>query len=70
MQSAKEVMLELMSSLPDDCTLDDIAHRLYLRQKLEAAHKAIEEERVHSFEEGQEIVKSWFTSPRSNLAAY
>ena len=62
MQTAKEVAIEFIRSLPDDCTLDEITHRLYLRRKLEREDKAIEEGRVHSFEEGREIVESWFTS--------
>jgi hypothetical protein len=62
MPTAKQVAIEVLHSLPDDCTLDDIAYRLYLRRKLERADKAIEEGRVHSYEEGREIVKSWFTS--------
>jgi hypothetical protein len=62
MQTAKEVVVELMRSLPDDCTLDDISHRLYMRRKLDLATKAIEEGCVRSYEEGQEIVQQWFTS--------
>ena len=62
MQTAKDVAIEFIRSLPDDCTLDEITHRLYLRRKLESADKAIKEGRVHSFEEGGEIVESWFTS--------
>jgi hypothetical protein len=62
MQTAKEIALEIIGSLPDDCTLDDIGHRLYLRRKLERAERAIDQGRVHSFEEGREIVQSWFTS--------
>ena len=62
MQTAKQVVVELMKSLPDDCTLDDISHRLYLRRKLDQAAKAIEEGRIRSYEEGREIVQSWFTS--------
>ena len=53
---------EILDSLPDDCTLDDIGYRLYLRRKLERSDKAIEEGRVRSFEEGREIVERWFTS--------
>jgi len=62
MQTAKQVAKEILDSLPDDCSLDDISYRLYLRRKLEGADKAIEEGRVHSYEEGKEIVNSWFTS--------
>jgi hypothetical protein len=52
MQSAKEIAIEVIGSLPDDCTLDDIEYRLYLRRKLENAERAIDERCVHSFEEG------------------
>ena len=62
MQTAKEVALEVIHSLPDSCTLDDISYRLYLRRKLQQSDQAIDEGRVHSFEEGREIVSSWFTS--------
>jgi hypothetical protein len=62
MQTAKQVVQEVMNSLPDDCTLDDISYGLYLRRKLDRANRAIEEGRVHSYEEGKEIVQSWFTS--------
>ena len=62
MQTAKQMARELLDSLPDDCTLDDISYRLHLRHKLERSDKAIEEGRVHSYEEAKEIVESWFTS--------
>lgn len=62
MLTAKQVVLEVIESLPDDCTLDDISYRLYLRRKLERSAKNIEEGRVYSTEEAREIVKSWFTS--------
>jgi hypothetical protein len=62
MQTAKEVTLEVLSTLPDDCTLDDISYRLYLRHKLERSSQDIAAGRVHSEDEAREIVKSWFTS--------
>jgi hypothetical protein len=62
MQTAKQFVRDVLDSLPDDCTLDEISHRLYLRRKLELADQAIRDGRVHSFEEGREIVQSWFTS--------
>jgi hypothetical protein len=66
MQSAKQVVREVIDSLPDDCTLDDIiddiSYRLYLRRKLERSAKDIAEGRVHSEEQAREIVESWFTS--------
>ena len=62
MQTAKQFVQDVLNSLPDDCTLDEISHRLYLRRKLELADQAIQDGRVHSFEKGREIVQSWFTS--------
>jgi hypothetical protein len=62
MQTAKEVTLEVLSTLPDDCTLDDISYRLYLRHKLDRSARDIAEGRVYSQEQAQEIVESWFIS--------
>ena len=62
MQSAKQLAIEAISSLPDDCTLDDISYRLYLTRKMERSAKDITESRLFSKEQTQEIVRSWFTS--------
>ena len=62
MQTAKEIALEVIRSLPDDCSLDDISYRLYLWRKMERSGNDIEEGRVYSKEEAKEIVESWFTS--------
>jgi hypothetical protein len=62
MLTAKVVALEVINSLPDNCSLDDISYRLYLRRKLERSAKDIAEGRVYSTEEAREIVQSWFTS--------
>jgi len=62
MPSAKQIVIELMHSLPDDCTLDDISYRLYLRRKLDRSARDIAEGRVYSQEQAREIVESWFTS--------
>jgi hypothetical protein len=62
MQTAKQVALEVLNSLPDDCSLEDISYRLYLHRKLERSAKDIEEGRVYSKDEAREVVQSWFTS--------
>jgi hypothetical protein len=62
MQTAKDVTLEVLSKLPDDCTLDDISYRLYLRRKLEESAADIAEGRVHSEAKAREVVESWFAS--------
>jgi hypothetical protein len=62
MQTAKQVAMEVIDSLPDDCTLDDISYGLYLRRKLERSAADIEEGRTYTKQQVQEIVRSWFTS--------
>lgn len=62
MHSAKEQAIQVINSLPDDCTLDDIGYRLYLWRKMERSAEDIEEGRVFSKEQTQEIVRTWFTS--------
>jgi hypothetical protein len=62
MSTTKQVVHEVLNSLPDDCTLDEFSYRMYLRRKLERSAKDIEEGRVYSQEQAEEIVNSWFTS--------
>ena len=62
MQTAKQVVLEVMNALPDDCTLDEIGYRLELHRTMQRSAKDIEEGRVHSKEQAREIVQRWFTS--------
>ncbi|MDX1947892.1 MAG: hypothetical protein SFU86_21010 [Pirellulaceae bacterium] len=62
MQSAKDLAREVLDSLPDDCTLDDISYRLYLRRKLDQSQRDIAAGRVHSEDETREIVEGWFSS--------
>jgi predicted transcriptional regulator len=58
----KEKAIELIKSLPDDCTLEDIQYHLYVREKVERGIKAIDEGRVVSQEEAEEKVKKWLKS--------
>jgi hypothetical protein len=62
MQTAKQVALDVINSLPDNCSLDDISYRLYLQRKLKGSAEDIEAGRVHSTDEVEEQVRSWFTS--------
>ena len=41
MASAKQVVIQVLESLPDDCSLEDVQYELYLRQKVaEGEHAA------------------------------
>jgi predicted transcriptional regulator len=40
MASAKKVVIQVLESLPDDCSLEDVQYELYVRQKLEEGERA------------------------------
>jgi predicted transcriptional regulator len=58
----KEQAIELIKSLPDDCTLEDIQYHLYVRAKVERGIKAIDEGLVVTQEEAEKKVKEWVKS--------
>jgi predicted transcriptional regulator len=58
----KEQAIELIRTLPDDCTLEDIHYHLYVRAKVERGIKAIDEGRLVSQEEAEKKVKEWVKS--------
>ena len=37
METAKEEVLRILDSLPDDATLEDVQYRIYVRQAIAAA---------------------------------
>lgn len=59
MASAKQLALEIVQSLPDDCTLADVAYRVYLRQLVEEAREDIREGRVLTQEEVEREAAQW-----------
>lgn len=69
MSSYKRQLLDVVNSLPDDCTEEDFRYRPYVRQKIEAGLADIEHGRTHSHEKMVEIVKSWRKSYGPNLPA-
>ena len=51
MATAKQIALEIVQSLPDNCTLQDAAYRLYFRQLVEEAREDIRQGHVFTQEE-------------------
>lgn len=66
MSVIKEQVINLIKSLPDDCTLEEIQYHLYVREKVEQGIRAIEEGRVVSQEEAEQKVKEWVMSSGQN----
>lgn len=40
MASAKQVVIQVLESLPDDCSLEDVQYELYLRLKVAEGERA------------------------------
>ena len=59
MATAKQVALEIVGSLPEDCTLKDAAYRLYLRQLVEEAREDFRDGRTFSQEEVEREAAQW-----------
>ena len=53
MQSVKEMARALIERLPDTATFDDLMYELYVRQKIEAGLKAVNEGRTLSHGEAR-----------------
>ena len=62
MPVVKEQAINLIKTLPKDCTLEDIQYHLYVFEKVEKGIKAIDEGRVVSQNEAEKRVKRWLKS--------
>jgi hypothetical protein len=51
--------MEIVQSLPDDCTLEEAAYRIYLRQLLEEAREDFRRGRVFTQEEVEREAAKW-----------
>jgi len=59
MQTAKKEVSELLSRLPEDCSLEDIQYHLYVLQKIERGLNDAEAGRVLSQEEVEKRMSKW-----------
>ena len=62
----KESAIDLIKSLPDNCTIEDIQYHLYVREKVERGIKSISKGKVISQEEAEKRVKEWQKSSGQN----
>lgn len=58
----KDRAIQLINSLPDDCTLEDIQYHLFVREKIEHGLKAVDEGLLITQEEAEDKVKAWLKS--------
>lgn len=59
MITAKEEVRHILEQLPDDTTLDDIQHHIYIRQKIDRGLNEIEAGRTLSEEEFDKRMAKW-----------
>jgi len=59
MASAKDVAQQILDSLPEDCTLQEIQYRLYVRQMVEEGREDVRGEQVVSQEEIERDLERW-----------
>ena len=60
MTTVKKEVISLVRRLPDDASLDDIMHALYIRAKIERAEREIREGKGIPHEEARKrILEKW-----------
>lgn len=58
-RTAKQEALELIETLPEDASLEDIQYHLYVRQKIEAGLQDVEQGRLLSDREVERRMAKW-----------
>lgn len=61
MQTAKENVRRLLSTLPDDCTLEDIQYHLLVMQRIELGLKELDEGKCIHHEEVERRLAKWLS---------
>ena len=61
MSPVKQQIIEMIKSLPDETTLDDIMAELYFRMKVDAGLKELDEGKAISHEEAQKRLSPWLS---------
>lgn len=60
MQITRNAALKMVKEMPETFELEELQHRIYLRQKLEAAEHDCDEGRVLSHDQATAEAASWF----------
>jgi hypothetical protein len=57
--TVKETVQQVLDSLPENATLDEVIHALYLKAKFERGEREIREGRGVSDETAREALRKW-----------
>ena len=61
METPKQQVQEMLESLPEDASLEDIQYHIYVRQKIEQGLEDVAAGRVISHEEVQRRLAKWLS---------
>jgi predicted transcriptional regulator len=59
MISIKQEVAQLLERLPDDCSVEDIQHHLYVLEKIRRGLDDAEQGRTHSHEDVEKQLSQW-----------
>jgi predicted transcriptional regulator len=59
MATEKDTIIEMIKTLPNDATMEDIIEAIYVRKKIEKGLKDSEEGRLFTHEEAKERLAKW-----------
>jgi hypothetical protein len=59
MASPKQVVRQVLKSLPDDCSLEEIQYRLYVRQMVEEGREEVRRGAVVTQQEIEQDLEKW-----------
>jgi predicted transcriptional regulator len=59
METVKQEVRNLLTHLPDDCSLEDIQYHLYVLQKIERGLKDVKKGLVYTQEEVEKRMAKW-----------
>jgi hypothetical protein len=63
MSTAKHGVENLLKSLPDDCTLEDVQYHLYVLEKIRRGEERAQAEGVLTHAEVESRMSRWVTGP-------
>lgn len=59
MSSVKKAVLDLVKRLPETCTMEDVQHQLYVRQKVQRSMEAAGAGRIQGHEQVKKRLSKW-----------
>jgi predicted transcriptional regulator len=62
MATPKQVARQILDSLPDDCSLEEIQYRLYVRQMIEEGRQDVRRGDVVSQQEVEQDLERWLAT--------